>query len=113
MSMIVQNASSTTISQTYRYSYPAVFAIFLMFAGAYAMKLLVDSWKQSIRDEVYLTGERLHNHGEAGTPPAPVTTLVPPIVPAIPIADPVGDMPHAGDAGVGFGDEVLLLEDFA
>lgn len=106
--MVVQNASSTTISQTYRYSYPAVFAIFLIFAGAYAMKLLVDSWKQSIRDEVYLTGERLHNHGEAGTPPAPVTTPVPPIVPAVPIVGPAGDMPRVGDAGFGPREELPL-----
>lgn len=112
MPIIVQNASSTTISQTYRYSYPAVFAIFLMFAGAYAMKLLVDSWKQSIRDEVYLTGERLHNHGEAGTPPAPVTTPVPPIIPAVPIAGPVVDVPRAGNAGFGPG-EVPHLVDLA
>lgn len=72
------------------------------------MKLLVDSWKQSIRDEVYLTGERLHNHGEAGTPPAPVTTPVPPIVPAAPIVGLAGDMPRAGDAEFGPREEMLL-----
>lgn len=70
-----------------------------MFAGAYAMKLLVDSWKQSIRDEVYLTGERLHNHGEAGSSPIAATSAVPPVIAAGPIADQAWDMPVAGDAG--------------
>lgn len=111
MRMIVQNASSATISQTYRYSYPVVFAIFLMFAGAYAMKLLVDSWKQSIRDEVYLTGERLHNHGEAGSSPMAVTSAVPPVVPERPIIDPAGDVPAAGDAGFDVRDEIPPLVD--
>lgn len=25
---------------------------------------MMDKWKQNVRDEVYLIGERLHNHGE-------------------------------------------------
>lgn len=28
----------------------------------------MDRWKQSVRDEVYLIGERLHNHGERRPP---------------------------------------------
>jgi hypothetical protein len=94
----VQNASSTTISQIYRYSYPVVFAIFLIIAGGYALKLLVDSWKQSIRDEVYLTGERLHNHGEAGTATPPAITGVSPIAGPAMAGD--IDLPFAEIAGI-------------
>lgn len=82
-----------------------------MVAGAYAMKLLVDSWKQSIKDEVYLTGERLHNHGEAGagSPSAPVIA----ITPETNIAAPAQglDIAAAGDAGFDPQDEGAVLAD--
>ncbi|KAI5838245.1 hypothetical protein DFP73DRAFT_520375 [Morchella snyderi] len=103
---ILQNASSTTISQIYRYSYPVVFAIFLIVAGGYALKLLVDSWKQSIRDEVYLTGERLHNHGEAGTATPPTTGVSPIAGPAM--AGDI-DLPFAEVAGI----NAILAEELA
>ncbi|PWW77423.1 hypothetical protein C7212DRAFT_356877 [Tuber magnatum] len=77
----LKNAPAEKISQIYRYSYPAVFAIFFLIGLGYLWKILVDSWKQSIIDEVYLAGEQLHNHGEdapprAGEVPAAVTTAV-------------------------------------
>lgn len=61
---IVQDASPTIISQTYRYSYPAVFMLIIMLGIGYFFKTMMDKWKQSVRDEIYLIGERLHNHGE-------------------------------------------------
>lgn len=67
----MRDAPAATINQTYRYSYPAVFVMLFNVGMAYCWKMLVDSWKQSIRDEVYLTGEQLHNHGEDTAPPAP------------------------------------------
>ncbi|KAG0137031.1 hypothetical protein HOY82DRAFT_399163 [Tuber indicum] len=66
----LRNAPARKISQIYRYSYPAVFAIFFLVGLCYLWKILVDSWKQSIIDEVYLTGEQLHNHGEDSPPTA-------------------------------------------
>ncbi|RPB02050.1 hypothetical protein L873DRAFT_1674372 [Choiromyces venosus 120613-1] len=70
----LKNAPAEKISQIYRYSYPAVFAIFFFFGLGYLWKILVDSWKQSIIDEVYLTGEQLHNHGEDAPPTTAVET---------------------------------------
>jgi len=35
---------------------------------------MLDSWKQGLRDEIYLIGEQLHNHGERHPPPASTTT---------------------------------------
>ncbi|CUS11987.1 unnamed protein product [Tuber aestivum] len=77
----LKNAPAEKISQIYRYSYPAVFAMFFLIGLGYLWKILVDSWKQSIIDEVYLTGEQLHNHGEdapprAGEAPTAITTAI-------------------------------------
>ena len=65
---IVHDASPKMISQTYRYSYPAVFILIVFLGVGYFFKMLMDRWKQSVRDEVYLIGERLHNHGERRPP---------------------------------------------
>lgn len=43
------------------------------------------SWKQSIIDEVYLTGEQLHNHGEDAPPTA--AEVPPTVAPTIAIAN--------------------------
>ncbi|KAG0634493.1 hypothetical protein HOY80DRAFT_523573 [Tuber brumale] len=80
----LKNAPAQKISQIYRYSYPAVFAIFFLAGLGYLWKILVDSWKQSIIDEVYLTGEQLHNHGEDAPPtatevPATVSSATAPV----------------------------------
>ncbi|KAL7272762.1 hypothetical protein RUND412_004420 [Rhizina undulata] len=72
--IFLHNASSAMISQTYRYSYPAVFVLFLLGVGAYCCKMVLDSWKQNVRDEVYLIGEQLHNHGEVKPPESTQTS---------------------------------------
>ncbi|KAI5787021.1 hypothetical protein DFH27DRAFT_487022 [Peziza echinospora] len=65
---ILQDASPSTLSKTYRYSYPMVFILLVFLAFAYFFKIMVDKWKQNVRDEVYLIGEKLHNHGERRPP---------------------------------------------
>ena len=79
---IVKNAPAEKISQIYRYSYPAVFAISFLIGLSYLLGIFVASWKQSIRDEVYLIGEQLHNHEEEVPPataqvPATAATAIP------------------------------------
>lgn len=45
-----------------------VFILLVFLAFAYFFKIMVDKWKQNVRDEVYLIGEKLHNHGERRPP---------------------------------------------
>lgn len=49
----------------YRYSFPAATAIVLKLSGLAMMAGIVKEWRMSIRDEVYLIGERLHNFGDS------------------------------------------------
>ena len=42
---------------------------------------MLDSWKQGLRDEIYLIGERLHNHGERRPPP------IQPVIAPAPLAE--------------------------
>lgn len=58
------SADSVMQSSVYRYSYPAILAVGLWSVGLYLLCLALKGWKQRIRDEVYLVGERLHNFGE-------------------------------------------------
>lgn len=51
-------------TQIYRYSYPATLAACFGMVILYLFAMVVKRWRQSIRDEVYLVGERLHNLGE-------------------------------------------------
>ncbi|KAI9792147.1 MAG: hypothetical protein M1816_002687 [Peltula sp. TS41687] len=51
-------------TQIYRYSYPATLAAGFLMVLLYFFALVVRRWRQSIRDEVYLVGERLHNLGD-------------------------------------------------
>lgn len=60
-----QQALQTTV---YRYCYPACAGLAGVVAGAQEVKRLTLRWRQSIRDEVYLVGERLHNFGEKKPP---------------------------------------------
>lgn len=55
------------ITQTlvYRYSYPAAMVAFLQLSWLSLLVDLVEGWRMSIRDEVYLIGERLHNFGDS------------------------------------------------
>ncbi|KAK6501766.1 hypothetical protein TWF481_009592 [Arthrobotrys musiformis] len=87
---IVKGASSELSHQIYRYSYPAVLVVSLASIGIYFMYTLFDRWKQSLRDEIYLVGEQLHNHGERRPPetrPAPLAETS--TAPAIPEAEPL------------------------
>lgn len=59
-----RSAGSAMQSSVYQYSYPAVLAVGLWSIGLYLLCLALKGWKQRIRDEVYLVGERLHNFGE-------------------------------------------------
>ena len=56
--------ASTIHSCIYRYSYPAVLGLGMFFGFLYLLGLALKGWRQRIRDEVYLIGERLHNFGE-------------------------------------------------
>ena len=51
-------------SAIYRYSYPAVLGFGMGMACIYLVGKALKGWRQRIRDEVYLIGERLHNFGE-------------------------------------------------
>ncbi|KAF3938305.1 hypothetical protein ABW19_dt0208350 [Dactylella cylindrospora] len=84
---IVPGASEELTHQIYRYSYPAVFAITMASIGLYFLYRLFDAWKQSLRDEIYLVGEQLHNHGERRPPessieanPAPAAVEAEPLL---------------------------------
>ncbi|KAI9800000.1 MAG: hypothetical protein M1833_003529 [Piccolia ochrophora] len=52
-------------SQVYRYSYPLSLALCASMGLLYLLALMFASWTQTIRDEVYLIGNRLHNFGES------------------------------------------------
>ena len=51
-------------SHIYRYSYPVLLALSLLALAMYGLGVAFQRWRQRIRDEVYLIGERLHNFGE-------------------------------------------------
>lgn len=53
-------------AKIYRYAFPAVLLAAVMAAGAFAVWRVVERWKENVRDEVYLRGMRIHNHGEEG-----------------------------------------------
>lgn len=48
----------------FRYAYPAVLGLAIQCLGVWALVGVLRGWRQRIRDEVYLIGERLHNFGE-------------------------------------------------
>ncbi|EPS41334.1 hypothetical protein H072_4758 [Dactylellina haptotyla CBS 200.50] len=80
---IVKGASPELSHQIYRYSYPALLVVTLASVGLFFLYRLFDSWKQSLRDEIYLVGEQLHNHGDRRLPEAPSTA------PVVPEAEPL------------------------
>lgn len=51
-------------NRIYRYSYPGVLALGIFTAAIWGIGIAFQGWRQRIRDEVYLIGERLHNFGE-------------------------------------------------
>lgn len=48
----------------YRFAFPAFFLAMCISAAGYALYRVVEGWKEGVRDEVYLRGMRIHNHGE-------------------------------------------------
>ncbi|KAI9884251.1 MAG: hypothetical protein M1823_003974 [Watsoniomyces obsoletus] len=52
-------------STVYRFSYPAVLGLAVGLLVARELRSTAQQWQQSIRDEVYLVGQRLHNLGES------------------------------------------------
>lgn len=59
-----RGAGDAMQSYVYRYSYPAILALCMWSVSVYLLSLVLKGWKQRMRDEVYLIGERLHNFGE-------------------------------------------------
>jgi hypothetical protein len=44
-----------------RYTYPITFCAFAILMVAFIIKKLLDMWMQTVRDDTYLIGKRLHN----------------------------------------------------
>ncbi|KAI8358573.1 hypothetical protein BD560DRAFT_405866 [Blakeslea trispora] len=44
-----------------RYTYPIIFCIVMSIFSGFIIKKLIDMWLQSVRDDTYLIGKRLHN----------------------------------------------------
>lgn len=63
------------VTEVYRYSYPATSVVVVAGLGLKGLGRTTARWRASIRDEVYLVGERLHNFGEM-RPPAGSRSVV-------------------------------------
>lgn len=61
---IWRNASELELIRVNRYAYPMVLAMLAAVWSLWKMAEMVKGWKQKIKDEVYLIGERLHNFGD-------------------------------------------------
>lgn len=61
LSLGVESATSVLI---WRYSYPMTAALGLVGVAGWALGGVMRGWKQRVRDEAYLIGERLHNFVE-------------------------------------------------
>ncbi|KAK2762599.1 hypothetical protein FQN54_000772 [Arachnomyces sp. PD_36] len=61
---IFRGATAAMQSNIYRYSYPGAFVISVALWTFYLLRRQMGIWRVSIRDDVYLVGERLHNLGE-------------------------------------------------
>ncbi|KAK2875392.1 hypothetical protein FQN49_001641, partial [Arthroderma sp. PD_2] len=61
---LFSESSATVHSQVYRYSYPAFLVLMLLAWGVHILRRQIGVWRVSIRDDVYMIGERLHNLGE-------------------------------------------------
>ncbi|KAI9487301.1 MAG: hypothetical protein EXX96DRAFT_552589 [Benjaminiella poitrasii] len=44
-----------------RYAYPAIFGLFMSILVGFALKKLLSIWTETVRDDTYLIGKRLHN----------------------------------------------------
>lgn len=50
--------------EVFRLAYPACASLAAISVAVYAAWRVVEGWKEGVRDEVYLRGMRVHNHGE-------------------------------------------------
>ncbi|KTW25926.1 hypothetical protein T552_03200 [Pneumocystis carinii B80] len=65
ISMLIYRSNDyDTISRIYRYSYPLTFVGILVILVLKVFHILLAKCRQSIRDEVYLIGEQLHNYNQ-------------------------------------------------
>lgn len=44
-----------------RYTYPIIFCFFLVLLTGFIFKKLIHIWMQTVRDDTYLIGKKLHN----------------------------------------------------
>jgi E3 ubiquitin-protein ligase MARCH6 len=58
------SSDEQVIRTVYRLSYPALLYLLGMALATWGMARVMEGWRQRIRDEVYLIGERLHNFGD-------------------------------------------------
>ncbi|KAK2743036.1 hypothetical protein FQN57_004992 [Myotisia sp. PD_48] len=63
-STVLSSSLPTIQSQTYRYCYPGFLAFVLLLWGIQLFYRQISVWRVSIRDDVYMIGERLHNFSE-------------------------------------------------
>lgn len=56
--------SAEVKANVFRYAFPAVFSVVFVIWLAHLGRRQIESWRSSIRDDVYQIGERLHNLGE-------------------------------------------------
>lgn len=70
---VFREESPDVRSQVYRYCYPAYLLALLAYVAALWLKRQISVWRGSIRDDVYLIGERLHNFGGRGAMDVGVT----------------------------------------
>lgn len=59
-----RNSSELEMIYVNRYAYPMVLLVIGMVWALLKVAAMVRGWKQKIKDEVYLIGERLHNFGD-------------------------------------------------
>ncbi|RDW65572.1 hypothetical protein BP5796_10264 [Coleophoma crateriformis] len=64
---VFKNVSEREVMLIFRYSYPMLFSAVLVGMACWALVGVVRGWRQRIKDEVYLIGERLHNFGDRKT----------------------------------------------
>jgi hypothetical protein len=55
------DASGEELLSPYLNAYPICLGIGMACVGTYCLKKCVDNWRDSVRDEIYLRGEVLHN----------------------------------------------------
>lgn len=72
LNAVISHARTLSAEEITRLGYPAVAMLGLGIVGIFALFSAVGRWRRSIRDEVYLVGEQLHNYREARPPQAPV-----------------------------------------